>query len=253
MKTNHIVAILLGSVALGALTLSIPVYATPSLSVSGISGDTDLKDRSPLLTYTKDVTSTQSKISASATVVNDGYKKYPIRYDFYINGELFSSQVTSTELPLTPTITLDRTDHPLPYNYTIVATLITPNRTISTTSYGSVVESEVGIPRACTLTSTDSSLPSPSYTASSVSFSGDSTKLNTTFTGVASDGNGDKDFTVTLTISNGTTATGTISISALKTDASVSGTVTFTDGVLSAVQVNNTDSTITLDCGTASN
>lgn len=117
-------------------------FAGPITTTEGISGDVDLHDRNPTLSFGKDVFSDSSRILVDAVVQNGELSKYPIRFDFFINGNLVLSQFRSQELNIPVGITLTKVEYPLPYNYTIVATLVTPNRNFTTTAYGAVTEAD---------------------------------------------------------------------------------------------------------------
>ena len=81
------------------------------------------------------------KILVDGQVPNEEYQKYPIQYDFYINNRLFSSQITSKQLPGPIGIDVSSEVVPLPFNYTIKATVLHPNRTFTTMAFGAVDES----------------------------------------------------------------------------------------------------------------
>ncbi len=76
-------------------------------------------------------------------VPNEEYQKYPIQYDFFVNNRLFSSQVTSLQLPGPIGIDVGADVAPLPFNYTIKATVLHPNRSFTTMAFGAVDESMI--------------------------------------------------------------------------------------------------------------
>lgn len=128
-----------------------PVAVTPSgatiLKIEGIGGDVDRDDRGPRITYSVDVQANgATRILVNGEVPNEEYRKYPIQYDFFINNRLFSSQVTSVQLPGPIGIDVGPDKAPLPFNYTIKATVLHPNRSFTTMAFGAVDESMIVTP-----------------------------------------------------------------------------------------------------------
>lgn len=213
--------------------------AGPIATTEGISGDVDVHDRNPILSFGKDVFADSTRILVDAMVKNGDYSKYPIRFDFYVNGNLLLSQFRSQELPVPVGITLSKTEYPLPYNYTIVATLVTPNRTFSTTAYGSMTASDVSASLPCTVTINDVDYGADSVTAGAGTFS-----FN------AEGDGGTKEISVTLTI-DGAAATGTVTVTGGDSDgtpSAVTGTAVTSNGTLTALELTD-GSSLSLSCG----
>ena len=109
--------------------------ATPSalvLVTEGIAGDIDIHDRDPILTFSADQQSDGVHILADGAIKNDDYKKYPLKFEFYVNGELFTSQIRTPELPRSIGIIVPTSTASIPFSYSIKLTLITPNREFTT-------------------------------------------------------------------------------------------------------------------------
>jgi hypothetical protein len=129
------------------LTATPIITALPTdtlLQTEGIGGDIDRDDRDPRITFSVNVKSDGSaKILVNGKVPNEEYQKYPIQYDFFINNRLFSSQVTSLQLPGPIGIDVGADVAPLPFNYTIKATVLHPNRSFTSMAFGAVDESMI--------------------------------------------------------------------------------------------------------------
>jgi hypothetical protein len=114
------------------------------LQAEGIGGDVDRDDRGPRITYSVQVRSDGvTRILVDGKVPNEEYQKYPIQYDFFINNRLFSSQVTSVQLPGPIGVDVGPDAGPLPFNYTIRATVLHPNRSFTSMAFGAVDESMI--------------------------------------------------------------------------------------------------------------
>ena len=88
----HILLFFLLSVLKGSLLLA------ETNTVEGVSGDIDKKHRGPSLSVNAYAEGSGAKILADAYVPNTEFTSYLIRFDFYINRRLFSSQIRSKEL-----------------------------------------------------------------------------------------------------------------------------------------------------------
>lgn len=121
-----------------------PSGAITILKTEGIGGDLDRDDRDPRITYSVQVQSNGvTKILVNGEVPNEEYRKYPVQYDFFINNRLFSSQVTSLQLPGPIGIDVGPDTAQLPFSYTIKATVLHPNRSFTTMAFGAVDESMI--------------------------------------------------------------------------------------------------------------
>lgn len=230
-----------------------------TISTEGIVGDVDSGRRGPVLTFSTEVSAdgSSAKILADTQIINEEFRKYPISVDFYVNGKLFSKQFRSLELPAPLGIDVPKELAPVPFNFSIVATLLHPNRQYVTIAQGAVTnDSSSTAALECTSTETFSDGSSDVVITGTVdsSISADNT-LEFTLT------DGDKSSQVTLSIAasaSSTTreATGTAtvqqgSIAAVSYD--VSGSVEASGSVVSSIDVSSaddTDSQLTLSCQT---
>jgi len=120
-------------------------------SYEGIEGFVDYKNRGPVLTINTEYfgASTSeakswggafSRILADAYIPNGDYQEYPIRFDFFINRELVSSQLRSPAQPGAIGLILPVKTTAPPFTYSVIATLLYPNRSFSTVINGTFTE-----------------------------------------------------------------------------------------------------------------
>lgn len=236
--------------------------SSPTLQSEGVSGDIDKQRRGPLLsvsTHYYPATSSETahtKILADATVQHDQYKKYPIRFDFYVNRSLVTSQIRSTELPGPIGVDIDSKIATVPFNYSVIATLVHPNRQFMTLIQGAVYGTEISGSLSCNLTITDASTENSTakvYVAESVqatqtgnnafTLSFESSKLES----------GEGADTVKLDASlssSGNTASGSITstLNEQATVKAVTGDIEVTDGAVKSLSVTSADGLTKLDC-----
>jgi hypothetical protein len=145
-----LVAILLAlTTILGAPSTHAQVSTDPVLTIEGISGDMDKKRRGPVLSVGVNRNQADSSSAAGggvgsttllvdAFVPNKEYERYPIRFDFFVNRKLVSSQLRSVELPGPIGLLVTPEMGTIPFNYSVVATLLHPNREFTTILHGAV-------------------------------------------------------------------------------------------------------------------
>lgn len=136
--------------------------ATPSNSAGvtntsfGVSNRDDKLGRSPVVTVTTIPGSTleeATKILIDAYERNPEYRLYPMSFDIYINRKLFSSQFRSSTLPGPIGVDVGTDVATLPFNYTVIAKVITPNGNPFTTVFeGAVFASQLSASLDCTVT-----------------------------------------------------------------------------------------------------
>lgn len=144
------------------LLFTLPAFAE-TLSTQGVGGTMDAHGRSPILTvYTEEGNGTVT-ISADAYVKHSKYIKYPIRYQFFVNKELVSTQFSSPELPGTAKVVVDEKMATIPFNYSVIADLIYPNRTFSSVIQAAVEKNYVKPNYSCDLTISDGEGESVTY------------------------------------------------------------------------------------------
>ncbi|MDC0357913.1 hypothetical protein OAO01_03785 [Oligoflexia bacterium] len=222
----------------------------------GISGIQDKKGRNPDLAVSKVMKNEVPTILVDAQIPEPGHRIYPIRFDFYINRRLFSSQIRSDELPGAVGVSIGPDIAAVPFTYAVVATLMSPNRFYTSMLTGAFFASNLLATFDCTLTlSSDDGEESTDYVANDVatdqsgnnsfSFSFDANSISV-------------DSTVALSASVSTSgedkAAGTLTVTR-DSDGSttrvtdVSGTATFDDsGNLKSLSVESDDKTTSLVC-----
>jgi hypothetical protein len=124
------------------------VSQDPVLTTEGISGDIDKKRRGPVLSVGVHHNATDSSgarggaanttLLVDAYIPNKEYERYPIRFDFFVNRKLVSSQLRSVELPGPIGLEVTSEMASIPFNYSVVATLLHPNREFTTILNGAV-------------------------------------------------------------------------------------------------------------------
>ena len=133
------------------LAAALPATAQ-NQSFEGIEGFVDYKHRGPVLTINafyfaastseaKSAGGAFSRILADAYVPNGDYAEYPIKFEFYINRQLVSTQLRSQAQPGPIGLTLPSGETAPPFSYSVIATLLYPNRSFSTAINGTLNES----------------------------------------------------------------------------------------------------------------
>ncbi len=143
-----IASLLSVTVFLAASRSHAQVTADPVLTTEGISGDIDKKRRGPVLSVGVHHNQTDSSgarggvesttLLVDAFIPNKEYERYPIRFDFFVNRKLASSQLRSVELPGPIGLEVTSEMATIPFNYSVVATLLHPNREFTTILNGAV-------------------------------------------------------------------------------------------------------------------
>jgi hypothetical protein len=113
------------------------------LSAEGAGKEVDKQHRGPNVTVGVQATETTTKILVAGKVLNENYQHFPIRYQFFINRQLFHTQVSSPELPGPIGVDIGTDIATIPFNYTIVAEVLHPNRRFTTVAQGAVTQSDV--------------------------------------------------------------------------------------------------------------
>lgn len=175
-----------------------------TLTNEGIAGHLDKQRRGPVLTVTASSTDGTGKILADAYVPYEELNKYPIRFEFYINGELRSSQLRSPELKRPVGLDVPASMAPIPFNYQVVATLLTPNRVYPTVIQGAVFENTLGGIIPCEITATVNGA-SKTFTNNAVTIAQNSgNTFDLSFEAESAEG---EDYEVSGTLTTGTDST----------------------------------------------
>ncbi|MBX7143225.1 MAG: hypothetical protein K1X79_02125 [Oligoflexia bacterium] len=252
---------LFSAVALSFVNLAHAQTATPTAAPSniliteGIGDDVDRGHRNPTLSVEVKHVGQGIKILADATVSNEGYAHFPIKFEFFVNRKLFATQIRTTALPGPVGVDIGRDVAEPPFNYTAVATLLHPNRQFTTIIEGSVYAVDLATNFDCSITRpADSEDSVKLFTENGVNTiqSGNDT-LSLAVNNAKSTGGG---LTATL---NGSvviklsdySATATLSYiegSAEAVSLELSGSVTVQDGKLSSLSLSSADGETTVRC-----
>lgn len=236
--------------------ISVTAHAQSSRIITGegISGDVDKKRRSPTVSVSTINGESSVKILVDAYVADKEYEKYPIQFDFYINRMFFTSQLRSQELPGPIGIDVGRDRASLPFNYSIVARTLHPNREFTSVINGAVFDTDLTTPETfdCTLTTSVNSEDSIEYVANavtlqqtgnsslSISFETDSTPEGHS---VVLDG------TITIDDEQASASLTITEDEGEETSVSLSGEAeTAEDGQISSITLNSEDSDVALSC-----
>ena len=95
-------------------------------TVAGIAGEDPEQGRSPALTVSTEKFDGFVQILADSFQRNSEYTQYPTRFEFYVNGRLISTQIRTEELPRGIGVDVTEETAPLPFNYSVLAQVITP-------------------------------------------------------------------------------------------------------------------------------
>jgi hypothetical protein len=186
------------------------------VTFEGVSEDIDDKRRSPSVSYSTSIGDTSSTILVDAYIPNKDFEKYPIKFDFFIAGKLFESQVRSSELPRPIGIEVPFKTAGIPYNFSIVATLLHPNRQFSSVVHATVEKSVATPTPSATPQTSLTPLPNPT----SVQFSCD-------LEGPASESDAETDDILLATSVTFTQEAGSTSYNAVASNDDIPSTVNF--------------------------
>lgn len=222
-------------------------------STEGIVGDVDKGRRAPVLTFSTSIAAdgSSAKILADTQIINEQFRKYPISVDFYVNGKLFSKQFRSLELPAPLGIDVPKELAAVPFNYSIVATLLHPNRQYVTVAQGAVTNNPAAAALSCTATETVGTDATGLVVTATV---GNEISSENEFSFTLTDG--DKSAVIELEVeaSSSTTsrqATGKATIQQADTDAvdyELSGSVTASGTTVSEVDVSSAAGELVVSC-----
>lgn len=239
------------------LAFSVVIFAcragAETLQAKGIVGYVDSKGRSPELGVEVVRKSSETiSILASAAQLHEDYEQYPMRYDFYVNRRLFSSQVQSPELPGAVGVDIGPDIATVPFNYMVVASTISPDgRPFSSVISGAVYESNLQADLVCNLSFDADTESEVVYTDGSLSTSqntNDSFELN--FSGENTVG--ENATAVGLVNISGSSASANLSVTRGSADAQAinfSGSLSFaSNSSIERLSLSSSDSSIEILC-----
>lgn len=167
------------------------------ISAEGSGKEVDKQHRGPNLTVGVQAQQNAAKILVAGKVLNKDYEHFPIRYQFFINRQLFRTQVSSPELPGPIGVDIGSDIATVPFNYTIVAEVLHPNRRFTTVVQGAVTQADVivapttqvvtSLVDQCTLTLNLGEDNETTYSASQVTFKRSGTDVTAVFLASNSD------------------------------------------------------------------
>jgi hypothetical protein len=245
-----------------------PAGPAPSLTTEGISGDVDKKRRGPVVSVGTDYTkgngsagSEKARILVDAFIPNGEYQKYPIRFDFYVNRQFFTSQLRSTELPGPVGIEVPSERAKVPFNYSVVATLLHPNREFTTILHGAIFANDLTSKLSkCTFSIAkavaggDNSSGSTAYVSSDVTVeqvANNTVRVAFTSSSLSDGSEADDEINVDAALAfSGTTVSGTVrsTVNDSTSSSAVTGTGAIGENGVSELSVATTDKGISLAC-----
>ncbi len=247
--------------AVSALAASAAAQSSaPTLVGEGIYGDVDKYRRDPVVSVGIVHGSSVVSLRVDAYVKDDDYEKYPIQFNFFVNRKLYSTQIRSKALPGAIGVDIPNDVAAPPFNYTIIATMLHPNRQFTTMIEGAVFGNNLGATLDCTLTlpAATGGTPAPGedpdvFTESSVSTL--QTGENTFTLGMtkAQDASNTESLAlhtaVTVNLSDNT-AQGTLVITRDGEESSkpATGKITVSSGNLSGLSLTSSDGTTIMSC-----
>jgi hypothetical protein len=184
----------------------------------GIVGDIEKHRRAPVILSSTVSGTDVVKILVDSYVPNEEMRPYPIQFDFFINRQLFASQIRSVQQPGAIGVDIGTDVAVPPFDYTVIARVLHPSRTFTSVLTGTVAKSEAQNFASCTVEVDDQSFAA-SPVEGSISSEG---ALNLTFNG--SNGTSTREITVTGSVV-GTTFAGTVKVSGVLDATPVNGTV----------------------------
>jgi len=219
------------------------------LTSEGVAGDVDRSRRGPSLSVSTRYTGPIVQILADAFVPNPQFARYPVEFQFFVNRTLRSTQLRSPELPGPVGIEVATKETPLPFNYSVVATVLHPNRHYTTVINGAAFAADLIGTFDCTLTR-GADEAAEVFTAEEVttSQSGNGT-FTLSFT--AEDAESDATASVSAEVSvSGNEAMSTLAITAggIPSTVPVSGKVVLSEGQLTELALSSSDGNTTISC-----
>lgn len=218
----------------------------------GVGGDRDSRRRGPVLSVSHEVkTGGSTQILADAHLPNPDYRKYPLRFEFYVNRQLVATQIRTPELPGPVGLDVSPTMATPPFNYAVIATLLHPNKSFPTMIQGAVFDSNLGNHLDCTVLYGSTNSDQAMFVANGVSVNQfGNNAINLTFSAVRSDNDDSINATTNLTLTSGT-ANGDVRITRndLTTSHSMNGTYqTLDSGEVSGLSLATVDGELSLSC-----
>lgn len=230
--------------------------AAAIITAEGISGSVDNKHRNPVISVSSKVSQGSTKILVDVYVPNGHYKEYPFRIDYFVNRSFLTSQIRSIELPGPLGVDVPDSLAKPPFNYTIIATLLHPNRQFTSTAYGVAYPSTLAVTfPTCTLSVQGEGEEPTDYSSSDVASSqAGNSALSLSMTTAAVEGES-ASATVSLNAtvdgtSDGSKTTGSISytIDGQSSTVALTGTAGFNSDQLASLSLKSSDGAVEFAC-----
>jgi len=127
------------------------------LNSEGISGYADKHHRNPILSVQSIVDPTKVRILVDASILDSQLQKFPLKFDFYVNRTFVTSMIRSPDLTGAIGVEIAPTVATPPFNYSVVATLLHPNRQFTSVVNAAVFPTNLTSKLECVLTVNDDS------------------------------------------------------------------------------------------------
>ena len=240
-----------------SLLLAAVFTAAPAIAqrVTVETQGNDKKDRAPYLTVSwgvdDSIDGSPITVLASSDIHNKDYSDKPIAYEFYVNGQLFTKQIWSPELPRPIGIILGK-EHVPPFSVTVRANLIDANREFNTVAQIAIFSRQFQGAFDCTLSiDSEDGVTSSSFTANEVGTSQSSNdNFGVSFTGTAVEGTETATVQGTFTSGSEGTITGEIVVTTgeATTTYAVSGEVAGEGDAMTSFDVSSENGLVGLVC-----
>ena len=209
----------------------------------------DIRHRYAKLSVTENITDGNVQLLANVFVESDSTKLYPVKLEFFVNGQLFATQITSASLPRPVGVDIGTDIATVPFNYTVVASVLHPNRTIHSILEGVAFGSNLQSTLDCTLTlDVDSETPSE-FTADDINTTQTgSNTFDLVFDAINSDA---ETLTVTTTVNvseDNASALLDLNNGTTNSQVSVSGTAVTGEDGLNSFEMQSESGATTLSC-----
>lgn len=255
-KQALVVSLLLTVLFISGATLECYAETLRSTTISNLR---DKKGRNPDLGVTVFKEGETVKIAADAHIPDKEIARFPIVFDFFINRRLFSTQYRSQGLPGAVGVDIGSDVATPPFNYTVIATVQTPNgRNFKTIIDGAVFSSDLATTfNECVLTlASTGSAAQENVKESSVTakqFSNESFDIS--FKGNGSDTGDEISVATTVSVAEDNSLSGTLTTvrnndktTARTTDLSGTAVLDTETGGLISFSASSTDGNTVLVC-----
>lgn len=210
----------------------------------GLAGEKDARGRNPELYVTRVHNEGSISLQVDAHVPHPDYQRYPIQFNFYVNRQLFTSQIRTEELPGAIGVDIGPDIATPPFNYAVIAKVLHPHRSTHSMVVGAVYSTELSVALACTITT-----PSATYTiADSNTAQIGNDQFNVDI--LAEDSNGEEVSVVGTVSLSGTDATATLQLTENNATGTVAttGTISLDSNTLAGLNLSDSGGSLSIAC-----